>query len=120
MSIDWYAVMVIAINIILYLLIDSIPKMGFIRGGAISGWISSFIGFYIILFKKINNVNFIDPSYIFIYALVAIFGILIVFVGKDNVSNYNIPVLGHILYYYPRVGIIMGGVMALLSQILTI
>ncbi len=118
-QIDTLALTVLALNGFIYFLVTQLEGVSKIRGGAISGWISSFIGFYVLIKKnKLPLFGFEATTLIFIYAIIALFGVLIVFVGRDRPSNYNIPLLGDLLYYYPRVGIFMGVIIAALSQIL--
>jgi len=113
------ALTVIAINAFTLYLTTKLVGIGKIRGGALSGWISSFVGFYVLVNQdKIPTFGFEKSGLIFGYGIIAILSILIVFVGRDKPSNYNIPLLGDLLYYVPRVGIFMGIVIAMLSQTL--
>jgi uncharacterized metal-binding protein len=56
----------------------------------------------------------------FYFSIIAVVSIVLVFVSRDDPSTYNIPVIGELLYYLPRLGIIMGIITAALNQIIVV
>ncbi len=118
-SIDWITVGILALNVIFYLLVTRLKDVKEIRGGAISGWLSSMPGFYFLITQnKIPLFGLEKVSLMLIYSIIAAVSILLVFVSRDDPSTYNIPVIGDLFYYLPRVGIFMGIVTAALNQII--
>ncbi len=117
-SINWIAVGVLSLNIIIYWLITQLRNISTIRGGAISGWFSGIIGLYFLIPDEIILFNFNKTKLILIYVIIAFLSILCVFVSRDNPSTYNIPVVGRLFYYLPRIGILMGVITAILNQII--
>ena len=117
-SIDWAAVGILVLNLITFLLVKQLKGVSNIRGGAISGWMSSIPGFYFLVPGSFILFGLDRAALLLIYALVAIISILIVFVTRDDPSHYNTFFIGHLFYYLPRVGIFMGMVTAALTQVL--
>jgi len=118
-SIDWITVGVLTLNVIFYLLVTRLKDVKKIRGGAISGWLTSMPGLYIlIIHNKIPLFGLEEVSLMFFYSIIAAVSIVLVFVSRDDPSTYNIPIIGELLYYLPRVGIIMGIVTAALNEII--
>ena len=117
-NIDTLMLVILAINIFVYYLVTKLKGVGLIRGGALSGWVSSFIGIWVMVNDgKIPTFGMKESNLIFAYAMIAIISILLVFVGRDSPSNYNKPILGELLFYMPRIGIFMGLIVAFISQI---
>lgn len=117
-SIDWVAVGTLTLNGILYLWVTHKKGFSIIRGGAISGWVSSLIGFYFLLPDKILLFGFDKAAIVVVYSLIAIVSIWLVYESKDDPSTYNILVVGKLCYYLPRIGIFMGVITAALNQII--
>ncbi|MCK4796400.1 MAG: hypothetical protein KAT05_03410 [Spirochaetes bacterium] len=109
---------ILILNVFIYYLVNKLSGVGPIRGGALSGWISSFIGISVMVNDgEMPTFGIKESDFISIYGIIAIISILLVFVGKDDPSMYNKPIIGELLYYIPRIGIIMGVIVASISQI---
>lgn len=118
-NIDMLALTILGINAFLFFLTTKLTGIGKIRGGALSGWISSLIGLWVLVNKgKIPTLGVEKGTFIFVYAVIVIFAILFVFVGRDSVSSYRTPIFGKLLFYIPRIGIFMGIVIAIISQVI--
>ncbi len=118
-SIDLVALSTLILNGGLYLWVTNKKDFSRIRGGAISGWISSLWGFYFLLPDEIFLFGLDKAVLVLVYSLIAIFSIWLVYESKDGgPSIYNKPVVGELCYYLPRIGIFMGGLIAALNQIM--
>jgi hypothetical protein len=117
-AIDWVAASTLILNGFLYFWVTNKKGFARIRGGAISGWISSLWGFYFLLPSGIFLFSLDKAALVLVYSLIAILSMWLVYEGKGNLSIYKIPVMGELCYYLPRVGIFMGGLTAILNQII--
>ena len=110
---------ILILNGFIYYLVNKLSGVGPIRGGALSGWISSFIGISVMITDgEMPTFGIKETDFISIYAIIAFISFLLVFVGRDNLSMYNKPIIGELLFYIPRIGIFMGVIVAIISQII--
>ena len=117
-NIDTLSLVILAINAFIYYLVTQLSRVGPIRGGALAGWISSFIGIWVLVNDgKIPTMGIKESDFIFIYGIIAIISILLVFVGRDAPARYKEPIIRELLLYMPRIGIFMGVFIVIISQI---
>ena len=114
-NINEWAIIVLCVQIVAFLVVRKIHGIGDIRGGSISGWLASLVGLSSLVVSEAVSVNLV---YVFIYFFIAIIGILVTFVGINNPSVYKIKYLHNIIEYYPKAGIAMGAVFIVLTQVL--
>ena len=115
-SIDPWALGGVISLVIACYLVKKMSGIGDLRSVAISGWISSFTGYYGLIRKGVINFENTEDS-VFIFAIVAIIAILMIVASKDDFSVYNGP-FGFLFYWIPRIGAGLWAIIAVLNQIL--
>ena len=118
-SINLWAVAVVAINLIVGLfLYKGIKGIGPQRATNISGWIASIVGVYGLVRSGVLTNFALGINFIFWFTILAIIAILMAITLKDKPHWYLNKFLRPILVNFPKAGIWISAIVVIICQIL--